>query len=198
MESQVRRRTHTARILTMKMTASTRSAMAVFRGWDGYQKSLVHAVAPLSRELLAWRGEAHLRSVGEIASHISQGRIWWFHRVLGQGSPDFAGQVAALRPDEFNAIVENAAELVRWLEATWRVIEEALEAWTVDDLDKTLVQPYGGKTYAIPRQWIVWRIMAHDMHHGGELAFALGMQGVRIPELGDMGGHITEPPLAQL
>jgi hypothetical protein len=34
------------------------------------------------------------------------------------------------------------------------------------------------------------------MHHGGELALMLGMQGVGVPELGDLGGHLTYPPLA--
>ena len=35
----------------------------------------------------------------------------------------------------------------------------------------------------------------HDVHHGGELALMLGMQGLAIPELGDLFGHITMPPL---
>ena len=39
--------------------------------------------------------------------------------------------------------------------------------------------------------------MAHDIHHGGELAFALGMQGIHLPDLSDLGGHLTEPPLAK-
>jgi hypothetical protein len=38
--------------------------------------------------------------------------------------------------------------------------------------------------------------MAHDIHHGGELALLLGMQGIPVSELGDLGGHITMPPLA--
>lgn len=29
----------------------------------------------------------------------------------------------------------------------------------------------------------------------GELALTLGMQGIAVPELGDLGGHITTPPL---
>ncbi|MGZ3610545.1 MAG: hypothetical protein ACXWPS_10080 [Ktedonobacteraceae bacterium] len=39
--------------------------------------------------------------------------------------------------------------------------------------------------------------MAHDLHHGGELAVTLGMQNIAIPELSDLGGHIIEPPLAE-
>ncbi len=176
------------------MSTEAHSLMTLYKGWDGYQVSLVRAIAPLSREQLAWRPAPHLRSVGEIASHIIGGRVQWFHRILGAGSAEFASQVAAWRTED--AIEENSAELVRWLEATWQMIEDALTRWNTDDLGKTLLHPYQGKTYALPRQWIIWRIMAHDLHHGGELAVSLGMQGIALHELGDMGGHLTEPPLA--
>ncbi len=46
-------------------------------------------------------------------------------------------------------------------------------------------------------QWTIWRIMAHDIHHGGELSLMLGMQGIEAFELSGLGGHITMPPLAQ-
>ena len=95
------------------------------------------------------------------------------------------------------AVVGNAAELVRRLEVTWSMIQETLARWTVGDLAKTYEHVYWGKTYAISRQWTIWRILAHDLHHGGELAILLGLQGIEIPELGDLGGHLAEPPLAE-
>lgn len=33
--------------------------------------------------------------------------------------------------------------------------------------------------------------MSHDLHHGGQLALMLGLQGIDVPELGDKGGHLT-------
>ncbi len=57
---------------------------------------------------------------------------------------------------------------------------------------------YRGKNYALTRQWITWHIIAHDLHHGGELTLMLGMQGIALPELGDEGGHLSErAPLAE-
>jgi hypothetical protein len=38
--------------------------------------------------------------------------------------------------------------------------------------------------------------MAHDIHHDGELALLLGLQGLEVFELGGLGGHIVLPPLA--
>lgn len=85
-----------------------------------------------------------------------------------------------------------------WLQVGWQLIETCLSQWTVADLSQTYRQSYGGKTYAISRQWTIWRVMAHDIHHGGQLSVLLGMQGIELPELGDNGGHIIEVPLAEL
>ncbi|MFL5591157.1 MAG: DinB family protein [Ktedonobacteraceae bacterium] len=178
------------------MTTDAHSLMTLYKGWEDYQISLVRAIAPLSREQLAWRPAPHLRSGGEIASHIIGGRIQWFHSILGAGSAEFASQVAAWRPED--AIEEKPAELVRWLEATWQMIEEALTSWNVADLAQTYHLPYQGENYALTRQWIIWRVSSHDLHHGGELAVTLGVQGIALPELGDEGGHLAErAPLAE-
>jgi len=168
--------------------------VSVYKGWDGYQTSLVWAIAPRTREQLIWRPAPQLRSAGEIARHIAAGRVDWFLRAFGEQSITAARGVAAWKNDE--AIQANPAELVEGLEASWRMIEDALSRWTVADLDETFPLSYQGKNYALPRQWILWRIMAHDLHHGGELAVTLGIQGVDLPELGDQGGHLTPPPLA--
>ena len=171
------------------------SLLTIFKGWDGYQISLVRAIAPLSREQLAYRPAPHLRSAGMLARHISEGRFNWFQRTFGVSSTEFANLVAIWRSK--HTIEEQSTELVRGLEATWQLVEDALRRWTVADLAQTYPLSYQGKNYALPRQWILWRIMAHDLHHGGELAVTLGLQNIAIPELGDEGGHITEPPLVE-
>ncbi len=38
--------------------------------------------------------------------------------------------------------------------------------------------------------------MAHDIQHGGQLTVMLGEQSIELPELGYLGGHLTEPSLA--
>lgn len=76
------------------------------------------------------------------------------------------------------------------------MIAKTLSTWTVEDINKTYRHTWQGETYAISRQWTIWRIMSHDLHHGGELAMMLGMQGIKNFELGDLGGHIIDPPLS--
>lgn len=173
------------------MITNPNSVMPMYKGWDDYQVSLVRTVGRLLPEQLAWRAQSNLRSVGEIVAHIIGGRVQWFHRVLGEGSEEFAREVAAWGPEE--KIEEKPHELVRWLEATWTMIESALNRWTVSDMAQVYdLPPYQGKKYALTRQWMMWRVLSHDIHHGGELAIMLGMQGISIPELGEEGGHLAE------
>jgi uncharacterized damage-inducible protein DinB len=187
------------------MPTSTNSLMSVYEGWDGYRQSIIKAVAPLTLEQLAWRPAENLRSVGEIARHIALGSINWFMRMDAPGSHELAARIEAWEEDPHGNryviesaldITGQAGELVSWLEASWEMIARTLKTWTVEDLKKTYRHIWRGDTYAISRQWTIWRIMAHDLHHGGELALMLGMQSVEIFELGGLGGHIIEPPLA--
>lgn len=77
------------------------------------------------------------------------------------------------------------------------MVENTLASWTVADLDKTYRHTYWGKTYAVSRQWTIWRILSHDIHHGGQISVMLAAQGLSAPELGDLGGHLTVPSLAE-
>jgi uncharacterized damage-inducible protein DinB len=176
------------------------SLMAVFSGWDGYHRSLVSAVAPLTLENLRYRPAPDRRSVGEIAAHIAFGRLDWFHRMGAPGTDDLVERAAPwwkpwspISPE----IADRKDEIVHWMEASWGMIEANLTRWTVADLGWSYRQPYGDKVYAVSRQWVVWRIMAHDIHHGGQLSILLAAQGIELEELGDNGGHIIEVPVVE-
>ena len=176
----------------------------VFAGWEGYQKSLVDAVAPLTRAQLLWRPADDRRSLGELARHISLGRITWFARMAAPGMESAREQVPEWGTDEDGErdIVEDrvpaddAGALVEWLTLSWHPIERVLEEWTVADLPVTYRHRWQGDTYAVSRQWTIWRIMAHDIHHGGQIAMLLGIRGIDAFALRALGGHVVLPPLA--
>jgi uncharacterized damage-inducible protein DinB len=187
------------------VSISPNSLMTVYEGWDGYHQALVGAVTPLTPEQLSWRPAQGLRSTGELVRHIALGRVDWFLRMDAPGMREIASRISDWEEDphgnkyvkeEAIPITDQASGLVDWLNATWEVIDETLKTWTVEDLQKTYRHTWRGDVYAIPRQWTIWRIMAHDVHHGGELVLMLGMQGIENFELGDLGGHIILPPLA--
>ena len=187
------------------MPTSGDSLAMVFEGWEGYRQSIVHAVAPLTPEQLMWRPAAHLRSVGELVRHIALGPIAWFLWMGAPGSHELAGRIETWEADPYGnryvieaaiTIDDQAGKLVEWLDASGKMIADTLRLWTVADLQKTYSHTWNGNTYALPRQWTIFRILAHDLHHGGELAILLGMQGLENFELGYLGGHIVEPSLA--
>jgi len=181
------------------------SLASVFEGWEGYNQSLVHAIEPLTAEQLAWRSAPGFRSVGELARHISFGRIGWFMRMNAPGSAELVAQIHDWTEDrdgnryiveESIDIAGKATELARWLRLSWTMVDSTLKLWTVADLAQTYRHTYHGTAFAVSRQWTTWRIMAHDIHHGGQLSIMLGQQGIDAFELIGLGGHITEPPLA--
>lgn len=187
------------------MTHVLQSLADIYDGWDGHQSSLVNAIAPLTPDQLRWRPTANQNSIGELARHISLGRITWFVRMRAPGSALLADQIEAWQQDSDGnhhivesalPIAEDAAQLVYWLNATWQMIGATLRSWQVADLATTYRHTWNGQTYLISRQWTIWRILTHDAHHGGQIALMLGMQGIEAFELVDLFGHITLPALA--
>jgi uncharacterized damage-inducible protein DinB len=188
-----------------KMFVDSRSLVKVFEGWEGYQASLVRAVAPLTPKQLAWGQSARVRTLGQLACHIAFARIDWFKFMDAPGSAEAMNRITRWETDDdgnqwiaqdTKSIVEDAGALVDWLEASWLMIEKTLGIWSVSDLDATYRHTWNGETYVNSRQWTIWRIMAHDIHHGGQIARILAEQDIEAFELRGLGGHIVMPPLA--
>ena len=188
------------------MTKQNPPLMKIYEGWEGHQTSLVHAIAPLTPEQLRWRPAEQMQSVGELARHISLGRLTWFLRMDAPGSATLAEKIDGWEEDEDGnrdivesalPIVETAVDLVHWLEITGEMVATTLETWHVSDLDQSYRHTWNGDVYDVSRQWTIWRILSHDIHHGGQIALMLGMQGIEAFELSDLFGHITLPPLAE-
>jgi hypothetical protein len=97
------------------------------------------------------------------------------------------------RVDDDSVPCDDAALLEDWLTLSWQPIQRLLEEWTVDDLFHT----YRLAEYVVSRQWTIWRIMSHDIHHGGQLATMLALQGIDARELRVLGGHVVLPAIAK-
>jgi len=151
---------------------------AVYHGWDQFQRDLLKAVAPLSPEQLALRIAATHWPIGILVQHIINDRLWWFHLWLGVASPETAAFMHW--EDEDDHTIRPPDELKAGLEATWAMIADALARYTVDDLGEVIAPPasltererqiFGPST----RQEIIFHVLRHDMHHGGELAVGMG------------------------
>ncbi|MDQ2714564.1 MAG: DinB family protein [Chloroflexota bacterium] len=156
------------------------SLATVYKGWDVYQQHLITSIAPLSSEQLALRPAPHLRSIGELAAHIVGTRAGWFYLLLGEGGPDVERLTAW---GDAGEVLPAAAELVQGLETTWQVIANALARWTLSDREQLYEGTRNGRPYSLTRGWVIWHLIEHDLHHGGELSFTLGMHRLAAPDL---------------
>jgi uncharacterized damage-inducible protein DinB len=101
--------------------------------------------------------------------------VRWFHDLMGEGSEEIA---PIARWDRRGEPVRDAEGLVHGLQVSWNMIANALARWTIADLDYVFHETYHGEEYHLSRQWVVWHVIEHDLHHGGELSYSLGMHGL--------------------
>jgi uncharacterized damage-inducible protein DinB len=161
------------------MTQHTPSVWNFYKGWDVYQGHLVKAIEPLTAEQLELRISPNLRSIGLLAKHIVRTRASWLYGLMGEGGAD----LAAIAQWEHDGEVPSSAELVRGLDVTFRAWQECLQRWTPQDLEYIFRGEWRGEPYELSRQWVIWHVIEHDLHHGGELSFSLGAHGLGAPEL---------------
>lgn len=156
--------------------AST-TALDMCQGWETYQERLIDAIAPLTTEQLAYRTAVHLRTASENCRHIIGGRARWCHFVLGLDDPALAGLA---RWDAKDMPERSAQELAEGLRASWAALRDALASWTVADLAHTIPNTdcWPGRPEVFTRQWVVWHLIEHDIHHGGEISQILGAHGL--------------------
>jgi len=160
--------------------SETSETLAFFtEGWHNYQKHLSRALARLTSEQLALHAAPHLRSIEELARHLIAVRAGWFHFQLEEGGEDLRAFTTWGEPESPPRLAE---ELVSGLEHTWQVIQEMLGRYTLADLQSTVQDEWDGKIYTLTRGWVIWHVMQHDLHHGGEIAYSLGMYGLTAPD----------------
>jgi uncharacterized damage-inducible protein DinB len=165
-------------------------------GWAGYQRLILEAIGPLSAEHLSSRTAPHQWAVWQLAAHMAGSRAYWFHDVLGEGDaavldmfrvdsttlPDLPLEDAGWEDDERRP--RTASELTEAFERTWAMIDESLRRWTAEDLVVEYSRTWrNGGVETFTRAWVVWHLIEHDLHHGGEISQILGTNGIPALEL---------------
>lgn len=148
----------------------------LYKGWQEYQQLLIKALAPLSPEQLNLRAAPELRSIYDIAAHIIRARSGWLFYTLKVESEDLVLLTTWGREGE---PVRTAAELVSGLETSMKALQDGLQRWTIADLEDQVEDiEDDGTVETFTRQWVIWHLIEHDLHHGGEISFSLGMYGL--------------------
>ena len=152
----------------------------LYAGWHNYQTLLITALTPLSPDQLALRAAPAIRSMGEIATHMIGARARWFYQLMGEGGDEFA---ALGTWDRQGMPTRTAPELSHGLETTCQGMQAAIARWTPADWQQTYPGEEPDEPATITRQWVIWHLMEHDLHHGGEISLTLGMHGLTAPRL---------------
>jgi uncharacterized damage-inducible protein DinB len=155
------------------------SIEAIYSGWRDHQALLIAALSPLTPKQLALKPAPNLRSIEAIATHMIGARARWFAPPLGDGSKKFS---TLARWDRRGGTVRTAAEIVQGLQNTGDYIHSMIGTWSPEEWEET----YPGEVHEpeiLTRPWIIWHLIEHDLHHGGEISIILGMHKLKAPDL---------------
>lgn len=152
-----------------------------YASWKAYQDHLKGALATLTAEQLALRAAPELRSVGENAMHIIGCRRDWLTYDLGED-----GGAPMQRYETWNRTMPGSpvaagAELAEGLEQTWQFLSDCLARWSAADMRQTFTDTSETPPFEFTRAWVIWHLLEHDLHHGGEIALTLGTHGIKTP-----------------
>lgn len=163
------------------MQPHTQSTLdVIYDNWRGYQEKLRDCIAPLADAQLALQPAARMWPLGQIAQHIISTRAGWFSGTL---QDEDEAMRAYMDWGQRESPDRSAAELVRGLNETWAFIEARLRRWTPDECATTFPDEWEGKVWQVSRSWVIYHVLEHDLHHGGEISLILGMNGLQGPDL---------------
>lgn len=172
------------------MAPQAQGLRTFYDGWANYQGLLLTAIRELTSDQLALRTAPHQWAVWQLAGHMAGSRTYWLGDVLGEGDPatrdmfrvasttvpDLSLEDAGWEDDEDHA--RGATEIVEAFDATWTMIDDCLRRWTSDDLAVEFSRERLTGTETFTRAWVIWHLIEHDLHHGGEISQILGSNGV--------------------
>jgi len=164
-----------------QMQQETHATLTViYENWQIYQEKLRDCIAPLTDQQLTLQPAAHMWPLGQILQHIIAVRAGWFSGTLQDDDEPMHAYMAWGRRE---SPARNAGELVRGLDETWAFIATRLQRWTPDDCIKTFPDEWDGEVFEVSRGWVIYHVMEHDLHHGGEASLILGMNGLQTLDL---------------
>jgi uncharacterized damage-inducible protein DinB len=152
----------------------------IYENWRGHQEKLRNCIEPLTDEQLLMQPAPRMWPLGQILQHIISVRAGWFSGTLQDDDEAMSEYMSWGQRD---SPARTAMELARGLDETWAFIETRLQRWTPDDCARTFPDEWDGQVVEVSRSWVIYHVMEHDLHHGGEISLLLGMNGLRAIDL---------------
>jgi len=138
--------------------------------WAEARERLDVALNTLSDDDLSFSPGAGLRTLGENLAHIGMAEDYWLS--VAEGSKVGNWEVATT--PELATLAGIRSRLDAAHQATLAYLGD-LEADRLEDTRRTR------RGQEVTLQWIVWHVIEHEVHHRGEVYFAMGMHGTPSP-----------------
>lgn len=144
--------------------------------WPVYHRRLRDVVASLTDAQLDTPVGYRQWPTWALVGHTACQRVFWLC--------DFAGEPGAATTRFTDAGNDcpgdddlehrlTAADLVEALDATFRIVEDCLDRWSLDMLDESLRRPEWGDDWVHTRGSVLQRVFSHDVYHCAELNLTL-------------------------
>lgn len=151
---------------------------AIYDSWRGHNQKLRDAIAPLTSQQLDLQPAPHMWPVSQLAQHIIAARAGWFGATLQEAD---AAMDNYMNWGQRGSPERSGAELASALDATFAFIEACMRRWTPEDCAQTFPDEMDGQITMVSRAWVIYHVLEHDLHHGGEISLILGAN--RIPAI---------------
>ncbi|MBP6015149.1 MAG: DinB family protein [Candidatus Promineofilum sp.] len=160
----------------MQQTQSTLDT--IYDNWKSYNDKLRAAIAPLTDEQLRLQPAPGMWPLQQLLQHIISVRAGWFCGTLQEADEVMEPY---LEWAQWESPARSAAELAQGLDDTWAFIESRMRRWTPEERAVTFPDEWEGVISDVSRSWVIYHVLEHDLHHGGEISLLLGMN--KLPGL---------------
>lgn len=152
---------------------------AFYQGWAEQQDNLLASIRPLSMEQMQLRPAPGEYAIWQLASNMAGGRLYWLCGMLGEDDRGLWKLFESGGWEDDTDHPRSAEELEDAFHKTWEVVESCINRWQASDLyvEVTRTDAFGNVRKITPA-WVLWRLMAHEVHHGAEISTILRINGL--------------------
>jgi uncharacterized damage-inducible protein DinB len=152
----------------------------IYENWRVHHERLRGSLEGLTVEQLRLQPAAGMWPLGQIAQHIISTRAGWFSGTLQDEDEAMRAYMDWGEPDSPE---RSGEELALALDETFSFIESRVRRWTSEERAVTFPDEWDGQVYYVSRSWVIYHVLEHDVHHGGEISLVLGMHGLPVPDI---------------
>ena len=163
---------------------------SAYSAWAMYNRRLRDVVAAMTVEQLAISpaGAPGRWPLWATVGHLACQRVSGLCGLAGEPGAEttpFPNALYSCPGDEDLEHVWGPAALADALDSTFRIVEGALDRWTLEMLDVELRRSFPTEEWVGTRGAIIQRSFAHDVYHIAELNEALSAAGLAMVRLWD-------------